>query len=216
MFCDVYEDDASCVADSYNAAANKDPRAQCWWQAELSAFTVGPAVALTGLYESSGPISTSQNLEINDDRTLKVLDNQGAFLALGLGMDMLALTKRQVLQVKDESGVAKPWEDMPKPLPDGYSIYLNGACADNLDFSFSDFMGIDCEAHAEAACAQQSGGGSSSGGAPTSTPTADSRGAPSSAPTAGSVTPGDSPTANSATSLAPATTLAMLWLIFFW
>jgi hypothetical protein len=153
QLCSHYEDASSCASDSYGVASIKHAKAQCWWKAGPPAITVGPELELKGLWKSNGPVKTSKNLQVKDDRTLDVLDGKGFAMALALGLDSGALSSRQVVQVEDGTGATVPLANLPKPLPDGYSIHLNGACDDNLHFSFADFVGVDCNKATEAACA---------------------------------------------------------------
>jgi len=132
LSCDAYKSQSVCVADSYKAAVKKHPKAKCWWEKGPAAFAVGPALALEGIWKDQGPIKTSGNIEINADRTMKVIDDKGAYLGMALGIGMMGALQREVMQVANKAGVVQTWADIPKPVPDGYTIQFNGACADDM------------------------------------------------------------------------------------
>lgn len=145
MSCSDYTSKSSCLADSYKSAARKHPHAQCWWQEGPAAITVGNSIKLSGIFESKGPLRTSSNLEIDEDRILKFLDGKGSYLGLALGLSLGSLSSRPVAKVTNGASVVQAWEDVPKPIPEGYTIQLEGACDDNLPRIADYFGGPDCE-----------------------------------------------------------------------
>lgn len=128
--CEKYTDQTSCVSDAYSAASYRHSKAKCWWQdPKTSEVTVGNTVAVPAPYASNGPIATSKNIDIELDGELNIKDGKWMYFGFAVTGEM---KKVYASEVKDSTGKVVELSKVPQPVPDGYTIKINGACDDNV------------------------------------------------------------------------------------
>lgn len=127
--CGDYRSKDACAQDAFNVAAKVGhgyAEAKCWWH--TADLLVGPS-----LKSSWGePVATSGNLEIvdsSDDRSwLQFMDSSSG---IGHILGDTSMNSMLVGSVLDKASKAVAWSDLPKPLPDGYTVRFT-TCRDNL------------------------------------------------------------------------------------